>query len=57
MNRIIDYFECRLFVVMIHPAVAVENGHAFVFGPLTVAAVHAVVWPVVPLARKDEETL
>lgn len=57
VNRIVDYFECRLLVVMIHPAVAVEYGHAFVFGALTVAAVHAVVRPVVPLARKDVETL
>lgn len=42
---------------MIHAAVAVEDGHALLLGPFTVTAVHAVIWPVVPLAGKDEETL
>lgn len=42
---------------MIHAAVAVEDGHALLLGPFTVTAVHAVIWPVVPLAGKDEQTL
>lgn len=54
---IVDYFECRLLVVMIHSAVAMEDGHALLFGPFTVTAVHTVIRPVVPLAGKDEETL
>lgn len=54
---IIDYFECRLLVVVIHSAVAMENRHALLFGPFAITAVHTVIWPVVPLAGEDEETL
>lgn len=54
---IVDHFEGRLFVVVIHAAVAVEDGHTVLLCPLTVAAVHAVIGPVVPLAGEDEETL
>lgn len=57
MYGIVDHFEGRLLVVVVHATVAVQDGHAFVLGPFTVAPVHAVVRPVVPLARKDEETL
>lgn len=57
MYCIIDYFECRLLVIMIHSTVAMEDGHTFVFSPFTVTPIHAVIRPVVPLARKDEETL
>lgn len=42
---------------MIHATVAVEDGHAVLFSPPTVAPVHTVIGPVVPLAREDEETL
>lgn len=54
---VVDHFEGWLLVVVVHAAVAVQDGHALVLGPFTVAAVHAVVRPVVPLAREDEETL
>lgn len=57
MYGIVDHFERRLFVVVIHAAVAVEDGHAVLLRPPTVAPVHAVIGPVVPLAGKDEETL
>ena len=54
---IVDHFESRLFVVVIDAAVAVEDGHAVLLRPPTVAPVHAVVRSVVPLAGEDEETL
>lgn len=54
---IVDHLERRLFVVVIHAAVAVEDGHAVLLRPPTVAPVHAVIRPVVPLAGEDEETL
>lgn len=54
---VVDHFEGRLLVVVVDAAVAVQDGHALVLGPFTVAAVHAVVRPIVPLAREDEETL
>lgn len=57
MYCIVDHFERWLLVVVVHAAVAMENGHALLLCPLTVAAVHAVIRPVVPLAWKDEETL
>lgn len=57
MYCIIDYFEGWLLVIMINATVAMEDGHALLFSPFAVTAVHAVIWPVVPLAGKDEETL
>lgn len=42
---------------MVNSTVAMENGHALLLGPFTVAAVHTVIRPVVPLAGKYEETL
>lgn len=57
MYCIIDYFERWLLVIMIHSTVAMEDGHALLFGLFTITPVHAVIWPVVPLAGKDEETL
>lgn len=54
---IVDHFEGRLFVVVIHATVAVEDGHAVLLRPPTVAPVHTVIGPVVPLAGEDEETL
>ena len=42
---------------MIHATVAMEDGHALLFSPFTVTPVHTVIWPVVPLAGEDEETL
>lgn len=56
-NCIIDHFEGWLLVVMIHSAVSVKDGHALLLGPFTVAPVHAVVRPVVPMAVEDEQTL
>lgn len=54
---IVDHFEGRLFVVVIHATVAMEDGHAVLLCPPTVAPVHTVIGPVVPLAGEDEETL
>lgn len=54
---IIDYFERWLLVIMIHSTVAVKNRHTLLFSSFTVTPVHTVIWPVVPLAGKDEETL
>lgn len=42
---------------MIHSTVAMEDGHTLLFSPFTVTPVHTVIWPVVPLAGKDVETL
>lgn len=54
---IIDYFERWLLVIVIHSSVAMEDGHALLFSFFTITPVHAVIWSVVPLAGKDEETL
>ena len=54
---IVNHFEGRLFVVVVHAAVAMQNGDPLLFSLLTVAPVHAVVWPVVPQAGEGEETL
>lgn len=54
---VVDHLKGRLLVVVVHAAVAVEDGHAVLLGAAAVAPVHAVIGPVVPLAREDEETL
>jgi hypothetical protein len=42
---------------MIHSSVPVENGHAFLFRSFTVAPIHAVIRPVVPLAWEGVQRL
>lgn len=54
---VVDHFKGGLLVVVVHAAVAVEDGHAVLLGAAAVAPVHAVIGSVVPLAREDEETL
>ena len=54
---VVNHFEGWLFVVVVHSAVAMQNGDPLLLSLLTVAPVHAVVWPVVPEAGEGEETL
>lgn len=56
MYGIVNHFEGWLLVVVVHLAVAMQDGHALLLGPFTVAPVLAVIRPVVPLAGKCEET-
>lgn len=49
--------EGGLFAVVVDPPVPVQDIHAVLFGRRAVAAVDAVVWPIVPLARELQQAL
>lgn len=50
LDGLVDSSKSRLLVIMENAPVTVENEDAFVFSLLTVAAIDAVIWTVVPLA-------
>lgn len=50
LDGLIDSSKSWLLVIMENAPVTVENEDTFVFSLLTVAAINAVIWTVVPLA-------
>ena len=50
LDGLVDSSKCWLFVIVVNSPVTMENENTFLFSLLTVAAIDAVVWTVVPLA-------
>lgn len=57
MYGIIHDSEGRLLLVMVHTTVTMKNRHPLLLRSLAVASIHAVIWPVVPLAWEYVQTL
>lgn len=56
-DHFVEGLEGGLLVIVVNPSVAVQDGDPLLLGPPAVAAVHAVVRPVVPLAGEHVQTL
>lgn len=56
-DHFVEGLEGGLFVIVVNASVAVQDGDPVLLGPPAVAAVHAVVGPVVPLAGEHVQTL
>lgn len=54
---IVNHSKCGLLVVMVHSTVTMKNRHPLLFTSFAIASIHAVIWPVVPLAWKYVQTL
>lgn len=57
LDGFVDSPKCWLLVIMVHSPVSMENEDTFLLSLMTVAAIHAVVWAIVPLTGKHIQAL
>lgn len=55
LNSFIYGSECRLLIIMVNPPIAMKDVNPMLLSSSAVAAVDAVVRPVVPMAREQKQ--
>ena len=51
----INSSKCWLLIIMVNTSVPMENKDSFFFSFLAIASIYAMIWSVIPLARKNKK--